>query len=340
MWRQERHRFLRATAAELGARVATAHTRDDQIETVLMRVLRGSGARGLAALAAPSDIVRPLLDVSRAEIERFARERGVEWVEDPSNASPSFLRNRIRRDLLPAMRRADREIDLSLLSIGRQAAAWRAEVDELIEQGIACRRPRAETVVVARSELADYDRSSLRVVWNALAGSAGLSLDRRGTQRCASFTMKRPRAGRIPLSGGWQLEAIGDELVLQRVRASAGDPAALPLEGALEWGGFRFSVSPVGLDDQRWRAALPTGSALRVRCWRAGDRLGPADGRAARRVKRYLSDAGVRGSEREGWPVVTVGDEIVWIPGVRRSDAATVPSGGSARHYLCERTGG
>jgi tRNA(Ile)-lysidine synthase len=338
-WREERLRFLRAAAARFGARVATAHTRDDQVETILMRVLRGSGTRGLAALLAPSDSVRPLLDVGRADIERYARAHSVSWIEDPSNSSPRFFRNRVRRDLLPALRRADPSIDETLLRIGRSAADWRAELDALVEAQLAPRRASRESVVVATPELADYDRSSLYVLWGALAGMAGLALDRRGTQRCAAFTMKRPRSGHIPLSGGWVLEARGAELVLHHVVGARPDTSALPVDGTLEWGGFRFSTCGEGPDEGGWRAALPDGHAIRVRCWRPGDRLGAVGGRAARRVKRYLSDAGVRGSERDGWPVVTVGDEIVWIPGVRRSDAATAPSGGSARHYLCERTG-
>jgi tRNA(Ile)-lysidine synthase len=319
--------------------VATAHTRDDQVETVLMRVLRGSGARGLAGLHARSPIVRPLLGVRRADIEAYATANRVIWVEDPSNDSPQFLRNRVRHDLLPALRRADPRIDDSLIEIGGRAADWRTELDAIVATAIAPRRISAESVVVAASELADYDRSSLHVLWGAIAGMVGLALDRRGTQRCAAFTTKHPRTGEIPLSGGWRLEARGGDFVLGRAKDTLADPAALPAEGALDWGEFRFTVSSEGPDDGRWRIRLPEGRAIRVRCWRPGDRLGAVRGRTARRVKRYLSDAGVRGSERDSWPVVTVEDEIVWIPGVRRSDAATVPFGASARHYLCERTG-
>lgn len=338
-WRRERLRFLRAAAEQAGARIATAHTRDDQVETVLMRVLRGSGARGLAALEAPSNIVRPLLGVRRAQVERYAAGRGVTWIEDPSNESRRFLRNRVRKDLLPALRRVDPSIDDALIGVGRAAAAWRAELHDHVMAHVAPRLTERGMLVVATSELADYDRSSLCVVWGELAGMAGLALDRRGTERCAAFTMKRPRRGGIPISGGWTLEARAGELVLHRTADSGLVPAALPAEGTLDWGPFRFSVASAGLEDDRWRATLPVGRSIRVRCWRAGDRLGLAQGGTGRRVKRYLSDAGVRGSEREGWPVVTVEDEIVWIPGVRRSTAATVPSGGSARHYVCERTG-
>ncbi|HEX7941005.1 MAG TPA: tRNA lysidine(34) synthetase TilS, partial [Gemmatimonadaceae bacterium] len=96
MWREARHRFLADAAQARGARVVTAHTRDDQIETVLMRELRGSGARGLAGQAAASPIARPFLTLRRSALEGYARARGVWWVEDPSNESRAFLRNRVR----------------------------------------------------------------------------------------------------------------------------------------------------------------------------------------------------------------------------------------------------
>jgi len=82
-------------------KIATAHTLDDQAETVLMRLLRGSGSRGLSGIPPVSNsIVRPLIDTSRSEIEEYLRSKGVEWVEDSTNESPEFLRNRIRQDLL------------------------------------------------------------------------------------------------------------------------------------------------------------------------------------------------------------------------------------------------
>jgi tRNA(Ile)-lysidine synthetase-like protein len=78
-----------------------------------------------------------------------------------------------------------------------------------------------------------------------------------------------------------------------------------------------------------------------VRAWMAGDRLAPSAGQGRRRVTRYLSDAGVHGSDRRQWPVVVTGNgsggDVVWIPGVRRSDAATERSGRPVRHYVCER---
>jgi tRNA(Ile)-lysidine synthase len=339
-WREGRLRFLRATAARLGARIVTAHTQDDQIETVLMRVLRGSGARGLAGLASRSDILRPFLSVRRRALERYAESRGVSWVEDPSNASTVFLRNRIRREVLPALRRADPTIDDALLATARVAAEWREDVERFVDRSFTVRQPVAGTVVVATAELADYDLDSLAVLWGALAGRAGLALDRRGTQRCATFTMRKPSRGSIPLSGGWSVEANPGTLVLRRTRSDPVGESFLPVNGVLEWGSFRFATVGTSVDDGGWSASIPLRGNARVRRWRAGDRLAPSMGQRPRRVKRYLSEAGVRGSDRDGWPVVVVEDEVVWIPGVRRSNAASVQSDGLVRHFICERSDG
>jgi tRNA(Ile)-lysidine synthase len=112
------------------------------------------------------------------------------------------------------------------------------------------------------------------------------------------------------------------------------------LADGLAVGSWRFSCieAPViGVEaDPRW-ATLPNDLRITVRAWRDGDRLAGGDGVPARRVKRWLAEAGVAGPERRGWPVVLADGEIVWIPGVRRSDAASVRSGRPGLCYLCER---
>ena len=100
-----RYAFLERTAAETGADfIATAHTLDDNAETVLLHLLRGTGLRGLGGIAPRRGrIVRPLLGVSRAEVEAYLRENGIEWVEDSTNATDDYERNRVRHHVLPAM---------------------------------------------------------------------------------------------------------------------------------------------------------------------------------------------------------------------------------------------
>lgn len=344
-WRRERHRFLRDSAERFAARVVTGHTEDDQIETVLMRLLRGSGTRGLAALYAPSDVVRPFLHLRRATLLAYARAAGVTWCEDPSNNSPRHLRNRVRHDLLPALRQADPTIDATLLSLARRAAEWRAAVESFVDETVRPLRYDADTLEVGAAELAGYDVDSLAVLWGSLAGRVGLALDRRGTSRLAEFTKSYARSGLVPLSGGWCVEAHGDRYVLRRSFVEQGAPASLPEQGELRWGWFAFSVVndrsalPTAATDGSWTAAISASASVTVRPWKAGDRLGSVGGGPRRRVKRYLSDAGVHGADRAGWPVVTTSDteDVLWIPGVRRSDAATERSGRPVRYYSCER---
>jgi tRNA(Ile)-lysidine synthase len=345
-WRAARYRFLHEVAVPIGARVVTAHTEDDQVETVLMRVLRGSGARGLAGLSAPSSVIRPFLGLRRVLLERAAREAALAWHDDPSNRSRAFLRNRIRHELLPALRGADPSIDGALLDVARRAAAWRAAVESYVDAAVPHRRASATALEIPRAELSSHDADSLAVLWPALAGRVGLALDRRGTRRLASFTNSAAAGGVMPLSGGWRLERLTDSFLLDRRPASDTRDAAQLDGGAVRWGGFRFVVGESAAQEARsthrlvnaWHAMLPADANVSVRRWAAGDRLAPAGTQPRRRVKRYLTEAGVRGQDRAGWPVVVSGDEVVWIPGVRRSDAATERSGRPVRHYVCERT--
>jgi tRNA(Ile)-lysidine synthase len=137
--RAARWSFLDAAATRLAARVATAHTADDQIETVLMRTMRCSGARGLAGLAAEGRVLRPLLAFRRSDIVAYAQARDLEWVEDPSNVSMRFFRNRIRHEVLPALRAVRGSIDEDLLSLGSRAAALRRDVDRFIDEALSVR---------------------------------------------------------------------------------------------------------------------------------------------------------------------------------------------------------
>ena len=333
-WRAERHAFLHDVSAEFGADVMTAHTRDDQIETVLMRVLRGSGARGLAGLYARGSFLRPLLDQSRDEVAEYARAVGATWIEDPSNASTAFLRNRVRRDILPALTRVDPALDEALLGAARDAASWRDRVDELARR-IARPAEHGRSVSVAAADVTTYSRQTLAVLWPAIAATVGLAMDRRGTERAAAFTRDSPAGGRMPLSGGWQIDRTRDRFELRRADDPAGE-GARSLKPGICWRRWCFAstIGPVDASDQ-WVALLPDDRLLSVRAWRPGDRMRPAGG-TARRVKRFLSDARVSGNSRAEWPVVLAGDEIVWIPGVRRSDAAAVRPGRPGVLYRCE----
>lgn len=335
--RDARWAFLRGVAAERNAVVVTAHTEDDQIETGLMRVMRGTGARGLAALYARSAVVRPFLHLRRAVLEAYARARGVRWMEDPTNMSPRFFRNRVRRDLLPALRRMQPSFDDELLSIARRAAAWRSEVETLVTTLLAddCQvAPGRVDVKVER--LASHSLEELEMLWPEIAARAGVRLDRRGIERLASFTLGSRVGASIQVSGGWRIVRSRDAFQL---RASADDcPPALPLatERGVRWGDWSFRPAEGTLREDAMSAWLPVDGELHVRCWRPGDTMECRAGRPPRKIKQLLSRAGITGYDRGRWPVVVAGERIVWVPGVRRADAATARSGRPGLPFICE----
>jgi tRNA(Ile)-lysidine synthase len=336
--RRARWRFLSEVAHGMGAPVATAHTRDDQVETVLMRVLRGAGARGLAGLAAPGTILRPLLDTPREAVAAYARARGVRWVEDPSNRSPAHLRNRVRHELLPALRAARPTLPGELLATGRRAAAWRRDVEAAV--AALADTPAEGELLVATDRLRGYDANALSVVWPALAARAGATLDWRGTRRLAAFTRASAVGARMPLSGGFEVVRRRDGFTLRR-RANpviVAEPRSLA--PGVRIGAWHFRETRPDRPMTLWSAALPAGDDLVVRSWRPGDRMRPAGAETFRRVKGLLRDAGIAGPDRAGWPVVLSGGEIVWIPGVRRSDAATERPGRPCEWFICERSDG
>lgn len=336
-WRRARWRFLRHAAAELGARVVTAHTRDDQVETVLMRAMRGAGPRGLAAMYADSPVVRPLLATRCAEVESYVRERGLEAVRDPGNLSRAHLRNRIRLDLIPALERVRPGFGDELLEIARQSAEWR----EAVERAAGSIETQEEmgALHVALRSVTGYSPAALAMLWPPLAARMGATLDRRGTSRLVEFTRQGRSGQRMPLAGGFEIVRRRDELVVRKTRESGSgsrEEEAQPLHGSVCLGAWR--LRPAGaIGEDSWSAVLPAGRALSVRAWRPGDRMRGEGRAAARRVKRWLADAHVPADRRAGWPVVLADDEIVWIPGVRRGHAATDRSGRPGLSYVCER---
>jgi tRNA(Ile)-lysidine synthase len=333
-WRSQRLAFLRQVAAELDARIITAHTLDDHLETVLMRVLRGAGARGLAGLLAPSDIVRPLVTVARAIVADSARAWTVPFLEDPSNLSRAHFRNRVRLDLFPALVSARPGLPAELLALSRRAAALRREVDQLIDEQLAPERS-PDALSIARDDLARLAPSGLALVWPALAARQGVTLDRRGTERLASFTINAGTGARMQLSGGVEVLRHRDRLLLRRVTTHTGTRDGVPLEPGTVWGSWRFERTAERTRDL-WSARLPADVPLRVRAWRAGDRMIPERSAVPRRLKGLFRDAGVDAVRRRQWPVVLAGAEIVWVPGVRRAHAASERSGRPNVTLRCE----
>jgi tRNA(Ile)-lysidine synthase len=208
--RRLRYDALFALAEAVGAeRVATAHTLDDQAETVLLRLLRGTGPAGLGGIPERSPdgrLVRPLLGVSREEIERFARERGLLWREDPSNRDPAFARARLRRDWIRGVGEAFNP--RWLRAVGDLAEAQRREsewIEPLVEQEAAHRLARdGDGWTLA---CASWDRlpvaQARRLVRRALfAAGAGRDVTRVHLERVLALARSGRTGARLELPGG------------------------------------------------------------------------------------------------------------------------------------------
>ena len=343
LWRSARLSFLRAVAVEEKALLVTGHTRDDQIETVVMRILRGAGVRGLAGLLGSARVARPLLAYARSEIRRYAAEQGVQWVDDPTNSSRRYLRNRVRHDLLPAILAVRPRFDDEMHSLAEDALTVRSALDGIAAQ--LMQQNSSDGIRIGTDVFGVIDDYASGLLWQSVASTIGLALDWRGTVALSRLCRDGRSGARRPLSGGFEAIREHDAVVLRRMT----EPHRLPpvrLQGDADFDDWRFQRQPEAtirksatgkLPADPWIAALPPGAELIVRSWVPGDRM-PANGRE-RRVKRFFADARIAGPHRAGWPVVLAGDRIVWIPGVRRSPQANSVVPGSII-YRCERQRG
>jgi tRNA(Ile)-lysidine synthase len=334
--RARRYAWLESLAGDLGANVIfTAHHADDQAETVLMRVLAGSGPAGMAGMAAiRGAIVRPLLPFARRTVLQHLEEIGLTAWTDPANSDPRHLRSWIRSELLPAIRRRTPGIDENLLRAARQAgrdrAAWDALLDVLPGLELAAE---PAGISVAAPSLGGYDSPLAHALILALARRVGCQLGPARLTRVIQLLQAGASGTRVPLGRDWIAELGFGRLRLCR-EASSMMPDVLALEGQhgeAAWGHWRFRWAPAVTPEHQERTGLTAWfppESLLVRTWSAGEKLKPLGGTGRRLVVRCFQDMRVPRSRRESWPVVAQHQEIIWIPGVCRSDIQ-LPARGS-----------
>lgn len=334
--RRARYRWLREVQQRCNARyLVTAHHRDDQMETVLLRVLRGSGLAGLAGIRARArgGLVRPLLPFAKSELVAHAAARGLRVHDDPANRDPRHARSWVRSVLLPLLtERFGAGVGSDVLRLGRHAAwerhAWDHALELVPELSL---RVGADGFDVARGVLARYDATLAAALLGAAARRAGLVLGPTRAQRLAAFAGKAS-GRRLELPGGWMAETAFDRLRV--FRGAARQPEAVP--GSAEQGRAMFGEfvvsweaarAPEALERAGWTTWIgPAG--WEVRSYQTGDRLVPLGGVGHRPVRRLLMEAQVPRGERSRYPVIARGETILWIPGICRS-AADLPSPGT-----------
>jgi tRNA(Ile)-lysidine synthase len=291
--RRARYRALRAAAARSGAtRIATGHTRTDQAETVLLRLLRGAGARGLSGIPPRRGaVVRPLIDRSRQEGIAWLRELGLAWRDDPTNATPRFARNRLRLALWPHV--------VALAPAAERALSARA-------RAAAAEGPAVELASLSEEPLAVRRRIARRL-WRAAGGRAA-ALESKHLDAVLAL-VRRGRPGRAALPGGLEARCRYGRL---EIGAAVAPPPAVA-EVAVPGPG-RYPLPPRGVVEVSAldAAAVPWPAALRTR--RPGDRFRPEGGRGTKKLKSWLIDRKVPREERDALLVLASGGTVLAIP--------------------------
>jgi tRNA(Ile)-lysidine synthetase-like protein len=334
--RQERYGWLHATRLRVGAQyIVAAHHADDQVETVLMRVLEGSGPAGLAAMAPVNGcLVRPLLPFRRSNLLRYLEDTGLQAWLDPANADPRHLRSWIRTELLPLLRKRLADVNTHLERVGTQAArdraAWDAVLDALPGLDL---QVEPEAISVAASALESYDSALAQTVVLAAARRIGCRLGPSRVGRIFALLKSDVSGARVPLGARWTAE-----LTFGRLRLAADESApgadAWTLEGGRgegAWGRWHFRwerATAPELQDRTGLSAWFTPDSLTVRSWAPGEKLKPLGGSGRRLIVRCFQEVRVPRSRRASWPVLAQNDGVIWIPGVCRSDAR-VPARGT-----------
>ncbi len=333
--RAARYEFFDRVADAVGARwIATAHTADDQAETVVMRWVRGVGPTALAGIPAlRGRIVRPFLAVTRSEIEAYLAEHRINPMRDSSNYDARFLRPRVRRDVMPALRALNpgaAETMARTAALLADDAAW---LDA--ESRAACEQGR----VASGAEWVELDRGVVgalampirrRVVRFALEGLVS-SVDRLSSERieAAARGCEQRTSGLLTLGGGVRAEfAPGRVRFTREGERRPPPPVVLGRDGEyhLSAWGLEVRVRCTEVFERRervgrWTAAfdrdrLP--GMLAVRSRRPGDYLFPEGMRGRKRVQDLLVDEKVPRWLRGTVPVLTAGDHVVWVVGFRR----------------------
>jgi len=313
--RLARYRALREVAAEVGAsRIATGHTAADQAETVVLRLLRGAGARGLGAIPPRRGaLVRPLIDRSRDEVLAYLRDRGLGFLEDPTNRSPRYLRNRVRAEVMPVLRALAPQVERAL---SRTADLLRADERALTRRARPLAAGGRLRVAALLAEPAAVRRRAVRDLWRAAAGS------RRdlgaGHVEAALSLLGRGRPGRVSLPRGLEARCAYGFLEMGPVPAPASpsEPLALPGPGSYPFpGGGELEV----------RAAEGAAVAwpLWVRGRRPGDRFRPRGGAGSKKLKAWLIDRKVPREERDR--LLLVADSrgrVLYVPSLEARAAA------------------
>jgi len=342
--RQARYEFFARVAGAMGAGcIATAHTQDDQVETVAMRLLQGAAWETLAGIPTSrrlgaATVVRPLFETTRAEILRHLQDRHVTWRDDPTNRDQRFLRNWVRLTWLPALEARHLQTRGLLSEAGRLAGAADKFFEEMATVVLGQAHREGQTIQFPLGALRDLPQDvRQRVIRLAASEVSGTEVTPHDVVAIRGDDVATGRVGREV-----RLERCVVRRGYQSVEVSLDTPAVsreyrLMVPGEVEAGDFGVAISAEVLD----RSSLPAmidgrsgevyldasvvGSELVIRPWQKGDKISPLGLRGTKKVHDIFVDGKIPRWERAHVPLVADADgRILWVVGLAIADSAKV----------------
>jgi len=342
--RQARYEFFARVAGTLGAGgIATAHTQDDQVETVAMRLLQGAAWEALAGIPASrrlgaATVVRPLIETTRAEILRYLQDRRIAWRDDPTNRDQRFLRNWVRLTWLPALQARHPQTRDLLSEAGRLAGAADKLFEETASMVLGQAQRGGQTIQFPLDALRGLPQDvRQRVIRLAASEVSGTEVTPQDVVAVRAHDVATGRVGREV-----RLERCVVRRGYQSVEVSLDTPAVsreyrLMVPGEVEAGDFGVGISAEVLD----RSSLPAmiggrsgevyldasvvGSKLVIRSWQRGDKISPLGLRGTKKVHDIFVDGKIPRWERSRIPLVAdAGGQILWVVGLAIADSAKV----------------
>lgn len=344
--RERRYAFLESSAPA-DAWILTAHHRDDQAETVLFRIARGTGIRGLRGIAPRRGrVLRPLLPFGRDALERYATAHGLGFRQDPTNRDTRYARNRLRHEVLPALESIQPGTGRALARLADRARAaereWDAALEALTDRAVI--EDDAAGATLARGVLHSYHRDLRARVLRHVLRRYGSTPDRAGTHAALEFISSGRSGGGIHLVGGVRVERDFDRIriVVGPDREVSDEPLVVVGEaagtGRATIGGRVVRVA--------WGAEAEPGAGitvpepsfpLTVRGWRPGDRIRFAYG-TKKLAKLFAEKRMGRRARRRTPVVVDAAGRVLWVAGVAR--AVGVGEDGVGFHMTVEDVAG
>jgi tRNA(Ile)-lysidine synthase len=354
--RELRYQFFRELVGDRRVgKIATAHTLDDQAETILLRIFRGTGIRGLAGIhprivfeqegLSFGEVVRPFLGFRRATLQQFLRESGQGWREDSSNQNIAFLRNRVRHRLLPLIAQEFGEAAIEHMSELAEIARAEEEHWTIDHAEIMAQPPALSTACLPLTALQAFPLASQRRVlraWleaNAPGVSISFHLIEEALELAQTSTSEKSPRKKLELSRAWNLRLARQSgsrevhLLLETSHCRDGEAGesqvrdyqyTLHVPGAVAVPELHGRVAAEIVDvatvpDPERTQLLDIARVpieILIRNWRPGDRYWPAHTAAERKVKELLSDRNVTGTQKKLWPVAAAEvSGLIWMRG-------------------------